>query len=223
MSEEHKSIHSHDHETTHTHEHTQDHLYTHSQTPASEIKPVDETIALLSYMCDHNVHHAEELSELSESLSGDVAFRLEKAIGVFNAANESLANVLEQVKNEAEEQAEGEREKEEGNSEKHEHSHDHKHEQTHEHGHFHDPAEKRREIARLSRIIGHLEFVRRMLADDEDCSDVLMQITAAKSALNGLANSIIGEHMNHCIIHAIEESDTKSVEDFQKAIQRYLK
>lgn len=207
MSAEHNHTHSHEHEHTHSHEHG------HTHAPAGEIKPVDETLALLSYMCDHNEHHAEELSELSGSLSDDAAYRLEKTMGIFNAANESLQEVLELVRTESET---GE------NGYEHEHNSEHDHEHTHEHGHVHDPAEKRREIGRLSRIIGHLEYVRRMLQADEDCSDVLMQITAAKSALNGLAKSIIGEHMNHCIVHAIEEGDTAAVEDFQKAIQRYL-
>ena len=204
----------HDHSHTHTHSHTHDH--THSHVDPENVRPVDETIALLEYMCSHNLHHAEELSELAPSLSETASYRLEKAIGVFDAANSCLSDVLEQVKTEAAE------ENHDDCDETPEHDHKHDHEHLHEHGHVHDPAEKRREIARLSRVIGHLEYVRRMLQNDEDCSDVLMQITAAKSALNGLAKAIIGEHMNHCIIHAIEEGDTRSVEDFQKAIQRYL-
>jgi len=91
-----------------------------------------------------------------------------------------------------------------------------------DHGHVHDPAEKKRQINRLSRIIGHLERVRKMLERDEDCSAVLMQLSASKSALNGLAKEIINEHMTHCIAHAIEEGDTAAVEEFQEAIQKYL-
>jgi len=93
---------------------------------------------------------------------------------------------------------------------------------THTHGHVHDPEEKKRQINRISRIIGHLEYVKRMMEDDEDCSDVLMQISASKSALNGLGKSIIKEHMSHCIVHAIEDGDTAAVEEFQDAIQKYL-
>ena len=90
------------------------------------------------------------------------------------------------------------------------------------HHHVHDPAEKKRQLNRLSRIIGHLEFVRKMLENDEDCSAVLMQISAAKSALNGLGKQIISEHITHCITHAMEEGDTKAIEDFQHAIEKFL-
>ena len=90
------------------------------------------------------------------------------------------------------------------------------------HGHVHDPAEKRRQINRLARIIGHLEYVKRMLNNDEDCSAVLMQIAASRSALNGLGKEIINDHISHCIAHALEDGDTSAIEEFQKAIQKYF-
>jgi DNA-binding FrmR family transcriptional regulator len=92
----------------------------------------------------------------------------------------------------------------------------------HGHAHVHDPKEKRRQINRLSRVIGHLEYVKKMIENDEDCAAVLMQISATKSALNGLGKEIINEHISHCIAHAVEEGDTEAIEEFKKAIQRYL-
>ncbi len=88
--------------------------------------------------------------------------------------------------------------------------------------HHHDPREKKRQLNRLSRVIGHLQYVKRMVENDEDCADVLTQISAAKSALNGLGKEIINEHIAHCITHAVEDGDTSSIEEFQKAIQKYL-
>ena len=54
-------------------------------------------------------------------------------------------------------------------------------EQIHTHEHLHDPQEKKRQLNRLSRIIGHLNYVKRMIENDEDCADVLMQIAATIS------------------------------------------
>lgn len=88
--------------------------------------------------------------------------------------------------------------------------------------HVHDPEEKRRQINRLSRVIGHLEHIKKMIQNDADCSAVLMQISATKSALNGLGKSIINEHISHCIAHAIEAGDMDAIEDFKTAIQKYL-
>jgi len=88
--------------------------------------------------------------------------------------------------------------------------------------HHHDPQDKKRQLNRLSRVIGHLQYVKRMIENDEDCADVLTQISAAKSALNGLGKEIINEHIAHCITHAVEDGDTGAIEEFQKAIQKYL-
>ena len=90
------------------------------------------------------------------------------------------------------------------------------------HGHFHDPEEKKRQLNRMARIIGHLEHVKRLMEADEDCAEVLMQLSAVKSALNGLGKEIIKEHLAHCIVHAIEDGDMKAVEEFQNAIQKYI-
>jgi len=90
------------------------------------------------------------------------------------------------------------------------------------HSHVHDPDEKRRQINRLSRIIGHLEHIKKMIESDEDCSAVLMQIAATKSALNGLGKTIINEHISHCITHAVEDGDEEVIEEFKKAIQKLL-
>ncbi|MCQ2406485.1 MAG: metal-sensing transcriptional repressor [Oscillospiraceae bacterium] len=104
----------------------------------------------------------------------------------------------------------------------HGHGHEHDHEHGHGHGHHHDPAEKKKQINRLSRIIGHLESVKRMIERDEDCSEVLVQISACKSSLNSLGKIIINEHMTHCITHAIETGDKEAVEEFQNAISKYI-
>lgn len=103
----------------------------------------------------------------------------------------------------------------------HEHTHEHNHEH-HHHGHHHDPKQKKRQINRLSRIIGHLEYVKRMIEEDQDCADVLIQIASSKSALNGLGKQIISEHITHCIAHAIEDGDTKAIEDFQESIDKFI-
>ncbi len=90
------------------------------------------------------------------------------------------------------------------------------------HAHFHSPEEKKRQLNRISRIIGHLQHVKSMIEDDQDCAQVLIQISAVRSALNGLGKSIISEHITHCILHALEEGDMEAIEEFRKAIDRYI-
>ena len=123
----------------------------------------------------------------------------------------------------------------------HEHEHEHAHEHAHTHvdefdeldraeaeaahhhhlSHHHSPEEKKRQINRLSRVIGHLQHVKRMIEEDQDCADVLMQLSATRSALTGLGKEIINEHITHCITHAVQDGDMEAIEEFQKAIQKF--
>ena len=100
--------------------------------------------------------------------------------------------------------------------------HDHADEHPHHHSHHHSEAEKKRQLNRISRIIGHLQYVKRMIEEDEDCADVLMQLSASRSALSGLGKEIINEHISHCITHAVEDGDTNAIEEFKKAIEKFM-
>lgn len=88
--------------------------------------------------------------------------------------------------------------------------------------HVHDPEVKKKQLNRMSKLIGHLNSVKTMMENDEDCSNVLMQLAAVKSALNGLGKDIINEHLTHCITHAIENKDVEAIESFKEAIKKYF-
>jgi DNA-binding FrmR family transcriptional regulator len=40
--------------------------------------------------------------------------------------------------------------------------------------------------------------------------------------LNGLGKAIISEHISHCITHAVEDGDMEAIQEFRKAIEKYL-
>lgn len=92
----------------------------------------------------------------------------------------------------------------------------------HTHKHYHSEEEKKKQINRISKAIGHLQHVKTMLENDEDCADVLMQLSAVTSALRNLGKEIINEHMTHCIAHALEDGDTTAVEEFKKAVKKFI-
>ncbi len=90
------------------------------------------------------------------------------------------------------------------------------------HSHYHSPEEKKKQLNRIARAIGHLQHVKLMIESDVDCAEVLIQLSAVNAALRNLGKTIISEHMTHCITHAIEDGDTEAVEEFQKAIKQFL-
>ena len=105
----------------------------------------------------------------------------------------------------------------------HDHDHDHDHSHTHNHSHTHDPEQTRAIINRLKRSIGHLDKVRRMVEDGEDCADVLIQLSAVKSEINNTGKLILKQHMEHCIVEAVRENDQTSLDKMNEAIDRFMK
>ncbi len=103
------------------------------------------------------------------------------------------------------------------------HTHGIPHEHGHEHGHGHTHENTKAVLNRLSRAIGHLESVRTMVEDGRDCSEVLVQIAAVRSAINNIGKVILEDHIRHCIVDAVEEGDNAPIDDLCQAIAKFVK
>ena len=104
----------------------------------------------------------------------------------------------------------------------HIHPHDHGHSHAHPHGHVHSEEHKKNMLNRLSRAMGHLQRVRQMIEDDADCNDVLIQLSAVKSAIGNTGREIAKEHLTHCIRDAVESGDNAEIEAFKAALDKLL-
>ena len=91
------------------------------------------------------------------------------------------------------------------------------------HTHAHSHTQTKEVSNRLARAIGHLQKVKQMVDDGEDCSDVLIQLAAVKSAINNTGKVILKDHLNHCIVHAVEDGDTQMLEELDRAIDKFMK
>ena len=75
---------------------------------------------------------------------------------------------------------------------------------------------------RLKKIIGQVQAVDRMVDQDVPCEDILMQINAAKSALNKVGQVGLEGHLKHCVRDGIENGDAdQTIEKFTKAVERF--
>lgn len=109
-----------------------------------------------------------------------------------------------------------------GHGHDHDHDHDHVHGHSHgEHGHVHE--NQKAVINRLARAIGHLEKVKRMVEEGVDCSEVLVQLSAVRSALNNTGKIILEDHIRHCIVDAVEEGDQAAIDELCGAINKFVK
>lgn len=101
----------------------------------------------------------------------------------------------------------------------HEHSHGH----SHMHGHVHDPEQTKKISNRLARAIGHLESIKKMVEDDRDCSEVLIQLAAVESAIRSTSRQILRNHMDTCVTAAIQQNDEETLSELYRAIDELLK
>lgn len=73
-------------------------------------------------------------------------------------------------------------------------------------------------IRRLKTVEGHLRGVIRMMEEDAYCIDVIRQIQAIEAALNKVSSRILEDHLNSCVITAIQGNDKKERERVLKEI-----
>ena len=103
----------------------------------------------------------------------------------------------------------------------HDHAYCHAHGIAHSHGHVHE--NQKAVVNRLARAIGHLEKVKKMVEAGEDCSEVLIQLAAVRSALNSAGKVILQDHMRHCMVDAISAGDSAAVDELCQAIEKFVK
>lgn len=110
-----------------------------------------------------------------------------------------------------------------------EHSHAHAHgaeevhSHEHAHNHTHTHTNTKAVLNRLSRAIGHMESIKRMVEDGRDCSEVLVQLSAVKAAINNTAKVILKDHIEHCLVDAVESGDHEAIGELTAAIDRFMK
>ena len=105
-------------------------------------------------------------------------------------------------------------------AEAHSHSHAHEHDG---HGHVHTHTQTKAVLNRMARLIGHLQSVRRMVEEGRDCSEVLLQISAVDAALKNVGKIILKDHMEHCIVDAVQDNDREALARLEQAIDRFIR
>lgn len=108
--------------------------------------------------------------------------------------------------------------------EPHDHDYLHAHGIPHSHGaHPHVHENTKAVVNRMARIIGHMESIKRMVEDGRDCSEVLVQVAAVKSALNNVGKVILQDHIKHCIVDAVVDNDQQAIDDLCEAVNKFMK
>ncbi|MEL7563674.1 MAG: metal-sensing transcriptional repressor [Dehalobacterium sp.] len=88
---------------------------------------------------------------------------------------------------------------------------------------YHKHEDTKKILNRMSRAIGHMESIKRMVQEGRDCSEILIQLSAVRSAINNVGKIVLQDHVNHCVVDAVETGDKKVLEDLNIAVDKFLK
>lgn len=64
---------------------------------------------------------------------------------------------------------------------------------------------------RIAKAMGHLNAVHRMVDEKKYCIDVLHQLKAVQSALDKVSEEILRQHLETCVVEAVQNQDTSRV------------
>jgi len=64
--------------------------------------------------------------------------------------------------------------------------------------------EKKKIVERLNKIEGQIRGIKKMVAENRDCFDILKQVGAAGGALRSLQKNILEHRVHHCLEEAMQ-------------------
>jgi DNA-binding FrmR family transcriptional regulator len=78
-------------------------------------------------------------------------------------------------------------------------------------------------VARLNRIEGQIRGVKGLIDKDTYCDDVLNQIAAIQSALNGVGKLLLEGHMKSCVVERIQSGDHEVIDELLITVKKLMK
>jgi len=84
---------------------------------------------------------------------------------------------------------------------------------------------KKREdiLKRLAKIEGHVHGIRRMIEEDKECPDILLQLAAVRAAINKVGRLVLEDHIEICVVQASKEGKVEeSVMELKDALIKFM-
>ena len=86
-----------------------------------------------------------------------------------------------------------------------------------------DEIELKSLINRLARIEGQIRGIRNMLENDAYCVDILTQVMAAHSALNGFNKELLSSHIKTCVADGVKNGEDDKIDELVETIKKLMK
>lgn len=78
-------------------------------------------------------------------------------------------------------------------------------------------------VNRLKRIEGQIKGIRNMVEEEKYCTDVLVQIAAARAALNKVSGIVLEGHVKGCVKQAIIQDNDEVINDLVSTMIKFIK
>lgn len=76
---------------------------------------------------------------------------------------------------------------------------------------------------RLNRAIGQLNGVKGMIDDNRYCGDVLVQLSAAESAVRTVSLMLLQDHMETCMVEQVRQGNDEIVDEIVGLVKRFAR
>lgn len=83
--------------------------------------------------------------------------------------------------------------------------------------------EKHSLINRLKRIEGQIRGLEKMVENNAYCPDILIQVSAASSALNSFNKALLKKHIESCVINDIKNGKEEVVNELVNVMQKLMR
>ena len=78
-------------------------------------------------------------------------------------------------------------------------------------------------IHRLNRAEGQIRGIKRMVEKNAYCPDILIQVSAAKAALDGFSKILLGNHIRVCVKEDIQAGKEETIEELVSLLGKLMK
>lgn len=92
-----------------------------------------------------------------------------------------------------------------------------------EHKKIRTPDDKKALISRLNRIEGQIRGIRGMVEKDAYCIEIIVQASAASSALNSFSKELLADHIRSCVAEDVRSGNEDKLNELVKTLQKLMR
>lgn len=81
--------------------------------------------------------------------------------------------------------------------------------------------EKKLILNRINRIKGQINGIEKMILNDEECNDVLIQTVAVEKSIKSMANYILESHLYRCVADDLEKGNLEVIDELISLFKRF--